>query len=73
MTDFLHTDANGNIHAACYRCPHDHVHFEFANLTLTFTPQQFLAICELFRQVQQQLRVGTARWEEAEEVAVAVM
>jgi len=44
-----------HIHANCFKCGHDHIHFEFANLVMTFNIEQFMTISEMFVKVRQEV------------------
>ncbi len=49
------------IHANCFKCGHDHIHFEFANMVMTFNIPQFLAISEMMVKVRQEVLAEAAK------------
>jgi hypothetical protein len=49
------------IHANCFKCGHDHVHFEFANMAMTFNIPQFMAISEMMMKVRQEVLADAAK------------
>jgi hypothetical protein len=57
-----------HIHANCFKCGHDHIHFEFANMVMTFNIQQFMAISEMFGKVRQEVLAEAAKRGAVEEV-----
>jgi hypothetical protein len=56
------------IHANCFKCGHDHIHFEFANMVMTFNIPQFLAISEMIGRVRLEVLAEAAKRGAIEEV-----
>jgi hypothetical protein len=50
-----------HIHVNCFKCGHDHIHFEFANMVMTFNIPQFLAISEMMVKVRQEVLAEVAK------------
>lgn len=55
---------------SCYKCSEGCVHLEYANLLLTFTPEQFLVLAEVIDKTRRQLE---AELEPTDRVAPLVM
>jgi hypothetical protein len=49
------------IHANCFKCGHDHIHFEFANMVMTFNIPQFMVISEMIMKVRQEVLAEAAK------------
>jgi hypothetical protein len=50
-----------HIHANCFKCGNDHIHFEFANMAMTFNIPQFMAISEMIMKVRQEVLAEAAK------------
>jgi hypothetical protein len=59
-----HKEAAQAIAVRCYKCTAGCVHFEFGNLLLTFSPQQFLAVSAAFAATRRQLLAGQESFEQ---------